>query len=207
MRRPASLLAACVVPAAVALAEPSAPPTLDGVMAGMASARGVVARFEETKEVALLRTPLSSRGVLHFVPPDRMVRRTLEPVASELVIDGDRMWYRDGARSEPTDLSGEPAALHFAANFVVLFGGDLEALEERYETRFEAEGSDWSLHLVPRDGAVRRFVAELALRGDGRVMRELAVLEADGDRTITRFLEVDADHEHSPEELRELFGR
>lgn len=207
MRLPASLLAACLAPAAVALADPAEPPTLEAVMAGMASARGVVARFEETKEVALLRSPLTSRGVLHFVPPDRMVRRTLEPVASELVIDGDRMWYRDGTRSEPTDLSGDPAARHFAGNFVVLFGGDLEALEERYETRFEAEGSEWSLHLVPRDDTVRRFVAEIALRGDGRTMRELSIREADGDRTITRFLEVDADHEHTQGELRELFGR
>jgi hypothetical protein len=207
VRPPGSLLAACLAAAVVAAPEPVPPPTLEAVMAGMAGSRGVVAHFEETKEVALLRAPLTSRGVLHYVPPDRMVRRTLEPVASELVIDGERMWYRDDLRSEPTDLSGDPAARHFAGSFVVLFGGDRAALEARYETRFEADGSDWLLRLGPRDGTVRRFVTELALRGDGRSLRELSIREADGDVSTTRFLEVDPDYEHSQDELRELFAR
>ena len=65
-------------------ASDEAPPSLEGLMAGMASARGVVAEFHETKEIALLRAPIESRGVLHFVPPDRLVRRVVDPAPSEL---------------------------------------------------------------------------------------------------------------------------
>ena len=114
-------------------------PTLEAVMAGMAGARGVVAEFREVKELALLAAPLESRGVLHFVPPDRLLRRTLEPAPSELLVDGPRVVFRDAAGTAPVDLSGDPSARQFVDNMSALFRGDLPSLRERYEVAFD----DW----------------------------------------------------------------
>lgn len=199
-------LAGCALAAAAAAsAEPPAP-TLEALMGGMAAARGVVAEFREVKELALLAAPLESRGVLHFVPPDRMVRRTLEPVASVLVVDGRRVLFRDSAGAPPVDLSGDPSARQFVDNVTAIFRGDVAALRERYEVRFEASPPGWRLELAPRDPVVRRFVESLTLAGEGEVLREMTLLERDGDRTTTRFERVEADHQHTPEELRSLFG-
>lgn len=198
-------LAALAAGPALAAAEPAVP-DLEALMRGMASAPGVVAEFRESRQVGLLREPIESRGVLHFVPPDRLVRRVTEPAPSSLVIDGRRMWLLDGAGPAPADLSADPAARQFVENFVVLFGGDLEALRARYETRFEADADGWELRLRPRDAMVRRFVEGITMRGRGRAMREMVVEESDGDRTTTTFPTVDTDHRHSEAELRELFG-
>ena len=204
---PAAAAAPAPTPAAAAPVAGQTP-TLEGVMAGMAGARGVVAEFREVKELALLSAPLESRGVLHFVPPDRMVRRTLEPVPSELVVDGSRVVFRDGAGAggAPADLSADPSARQFVDNVTTIFRGDLAALRERYEVAFEADGPRWRLALTPRDPVVRHFVASLALEGEGEGLRQMVLVERDGDRTTTRFERVDADHVHTAEELRALFG-
>lgn len=182
------------------------PLTLETLMRGMAGASGVVAEFEEVKELALLAAPIRSRGRLYFVPPDRMVRHTTEPAESRLIVDGERMEYLDGSEAEPVDLSADPAAREFAENFVALFAGDLEALRARYEVAFHSEPPRWTLELKPRSARVRRFVAGLSLRGEDQVLREIVLVEADGDRTTTRLETVDAEHRYSAGELLELFG-
>ena len=180
--------------------------TLESLMEGMASARGVVAEFREVKKLRLLRSPLESRGQLDFIPPDRLVRRTHEPAEATLWIDGSRVSFQDTAGAEPADLSGDPSAREFIDNFVVIFSGDLPELQRRYETRFTASGSSWSLELEPRDALVRRFVARISLVGEGRGLREMVLLESDGDVTTTTFERVETDHLHSEEELRNLFA-
>lgn len=198
--------AALLLLAAGAAAADPAPGTLEGLMAGMARASGVLAEFREVKTLALLSAPIESRGVLHFVPPDRMVRRTLEPAPSWLVVDGGRVLFRDDSGEAPVDLSGDPSARQFVDHFTAIFRGDLAALRERYEVRFEAEAPRWRLVLEPRDALLRRFVASLTLSGDGEGMREMVLVERDGDRTTTIFGHVETDHVYTPEELATLFG-
>lgn len=205
LARPLVRAAALGLLAGAAAADP-APATLDALMAGMARATGVLAEFQETKTLALLSAPLESRGVLHFVPPDRMVRRTLEPAPSSLVVDGPRVVFRDASGEAPVDLSGDPSARQFVDNFTTIFRGDLPALREKYEVRFRAEPPGWSLELEPRDAVLRRFVASLTLSGEGERMREMVLLERDGDRTVTRFGRVETDHVYTPGELAALFG-
>lgn len=202
----ATLFAALWVSAAPASPLGAQPLTLETLMEGMASASGVVADYEEVKELALLREPIRSRGRLYFVPPDRMLRHTQTPAESRLVMDAGRMEYRSEGDAAPVDLSADPAARQFAENFVALFAGDLDALQERYEVDFEATSEGWTLDLTPRSTLVRRFVARVSLQGEERVLRELLLVETDGDRTTTRFERVDVDHRYSEEELHSLFG-
>jgi outer membrane lipoprotein-sorting protein len=188
-------------------AEPApAPATIEALMAGMARATGVLAEFTETKELALLSTPLESKGVLHFIPPDRMARRTLEPQPSSLVVDGRRVLFRDASGAAPVDLSGDPSAKEFVDNFTTIFRGDLAALRAKYEVKFESAPPRWKLVLEPRDAVLKRFVASVTLAGEGETMREMVLLERDGDRTTTRFGMVATDHVYSPAEVEALFG-
>ena len=52
----------------------------------MAATRGVAAEFRESREVALLVEPLESRGLLYFVPPDRMARFTTPCMLSTVLL-------------------------------------------------------------------------------------------------------------------------
>jgi hypothetical protein len=184
----------------------SAPATLEALMEGMARATGVLAEFTEVKELALLSAPIESRGVLHFIPPDRMARRTLAPVESTLVVDGKRVLFRDASGAAPADLSGDPSAKEFVDNFTTIFRGDLAALRAKYAVRFASEPPRWRLALEPKDAVLRRFVASVTLAGEGETMREMVLIERDGDRTTTRFGRVETDHAYGPAEIEALFG-
>jgi len=175
-------------------------------MQGMAGAPGVVAKFREQKQLALLSEPLESRGTLYFVPPNRLARETSEPSRTRLVIDGDRFWFRDAAGSQAVDLSASPIAREYVSNFIVLFNGDLGALRKRYEPRFSADAHGWRLELRPRGKPLSDFIERVTLAGSGRALDRMELVEAGGDRTTTWFEEVRSDRAFSDEELARIFS-
>ena len=181
-------------------------PTLEALMAGMAETSGVSARFVESKQVALLSEPIETRGTLVFVPPDRLRRSTAAPSRSELVIAGDRFAFHDEAGSDAVDLSASPLAHQFVENFIVLFNGDLAKLRERYEPEFTARGAEWSLALRPRRRPLSDLIERITLVGTGPLLRSMEMLEKDGDRTTTRFSDVEIDRHFTPAELEQLFS-
>jgi outer membrane lipoprotein-sorting protein len=175
-------------------------------MAGMAETSGVWARFVEHKEIALLSEPIETRGTLVFVPPDRLRRSTAAPSRSELVIAGDRFAFHDEAGSDAVDLSASPLARQFVDNFIVLFNGDLGDLRERYEPEFTATDAEWSLALRPRQRPLSDLIERITLVGTGPLLRSMEMLEKDGDRTTTRFSDVEVDRHFTPAELEQLFA-
>lgn len=170
---------------------------------------GLSARFRETKHLELLQEPLSSSGVLHFAPPDRLVRRVEEPVASMLLVVGDTVTIRGAGGDWSVDLGLHPAVRAFVDGFRLILRGDLVALHEAYTVEFEAPdgnpNGDWRIRLVPRLEALRRVVAWIALAGRGSVVRELRLVEANGDETLDEFFDVDAGRRFSEAELESLF--
>jgi outer membrane lipoprotein-sorting protein len=186
--------------------KPEQPPTLEALMKGMAGASGVVARFREEKRLALLSEPLESRGTLYFVPPNRLSRETTEPSRTRLVIDGDRFSFRDAAGSEAVDLSASPIAREYVANFIVLFNGDLDALNRRYEPEFSADAAGWRLVLRPRGKPLSDFIERVTLVGRGRALDRMELVEAGGDRTTTWFEDVHTDRAFTADELSRIFS-
>jgi hypothetical protein len=144
--------------------------------------------------------------MLYFVPPARMARITTRPGASALVIDGGRLSYSDETGASDVDLASNRVARALVENFVVLFAGDLPALRERYNVDFAADGARWRMQLTPKAEPLAKFIASVELRGEGPALKEMAVREADGDQTLTRFERVETDTRFSPEELARLFS-
>jgi len=202
----AAALLASPAPAKASEDQAVGPATLEALMRGMAGASGVEARFREEKQLALLSEPIESRGTLYFVPPNRLSRETREPSASRLVIDGDRVSFRDAAGGQTVDLSASPIAREYVANFVVLFGGDLDALRKRYEPHFRADANGWTLELVPRAARLREFITRVTLSGRGRALERMEMIEAGGDRTTTWFEAVRTDRVFSDAELARIFS-
>lgn len=205
--------AACSSSLAVALfavASPAEEPRdpaafgLEELMESMAATSGVIAKFREQKQLALLARPLESSGMLYFIPPNRLVRLTLEPEPSALIIDGEKLRFQQGDR-EKFDLSGNPMARIFIDNFIVLFNGDLQSLQDLYHTRFSAEGEDWRLILEPRKSPIRGIVREISMRGDRTGIREMVMQNRDGDRTTTVLDVIEGDYHFTDDQLESLF--
>ena len=172
----------------------------------MATTSGVVAEFREIKTLKLLDAPLETRGTVYYAPPDRLARVTREPAETRLVLDGGHMRYQDAAGARDVDLASNPVARAFADNLIVLWRGDKAALEKIYALDFRADGSRWQLVLTPKSSPLDRFVRAIELRGDGAAMREMEVLESDGDKTQTLFEKTDVAHSFGEEEARAIFG-
>jgi outer membrane lipoprotein-sorting protein len=181
--------------------------TLDDLLRDMASTPGVSAQFSERKELALLSAPLESSGWLYFVPPDRFARFTEQPAFSALVIDGERVRFREGDAGDELDLSGNPMTRAFVENFIALWSGDRTRLERLYEARLTFEGERWELALTPRRAPLSRFIEVVSLRGSGDVLEQMTVRDRDGDRTATTFRSVRRDRAFSADELERLFAR
>lgn len=181
-------------------------PDLETLAHRLATTSGVVARFHERKHLALLEDPVESRGEMHFVPPDCLSWRVLRPGRSSLIIEGERVRFRDEASAEVLDLSANPVARHFVEAFVVLFNGDLEAMRERYALDFASGDEGWRLELVPRAARVRSLIESITLEGRGGPIERMELLEADGDRTVTTFADTQIDHRFDEAELHDLFG-
>jgi hypothetical protein len=203
----------CATGARALAANPDTPtesdPGLASLLRRFSALPGLSARFRETKHLELLREPLASSGVLHFAPPDRLVRRMEEPVPSTLLVVGDTVTIRDAGGGWSADLGVHPAVRSFVDGFRLILRGDLAALHEAYAVEFEASGGDpggdWRIRLVPRSEALRQVVASITLGGRGAVVRELRVVEANGDETRDEFYDVDADRRYSEAELESLF--
>jgi len=180
-------------------------PELAELLDRMASSAGVEASFHETKELSLLAVPLESRGVIYFAPPGRFARFTTEPDDSALIVRQGEIRMREGRDAPEVDLSGNRIARVFTDNIVVLWSGDRERLDELYTAAFRGELSQWEIALAPRDSRMAEVIEEIVLRGNAAGMTEMVIRERDGDRTITRFENVDNDRVFTPEEIERIF--
>lgn len=208
----ASVLGLALPPAPAAAAPetpPAAPVTVDSLLAGLAASPGIEARFVEEKHIALLTDPLRTEGTIHYARPGRMARHATKPVPSSLVVLPDRILLGDARGVESIPAGPGSAVRDVAAAFLSLLEGDRTALLRLYKVDFAPETGTkegWRVVLTPRQGTVSKVLTRLEVRGAGLVVSELVVEEVGGDRSVTRFHDVDPRRTYSEEERRRVFA-
>jgi len=196
---PAASLAKTAAPAAAEV-------SLDELLGRFRRAPGLFARFTEEKHLAMLDSPIVTRGTIHFVPPRRLARRAQSPIASTLIIDGDKLQMGDSSGKQELDLGTNPVARMFVDSFVKLLAGDKAGLERIFKIQLSPRPKDgWQMVLVPRLPPMDKLIKDLTVRGEGLMVRELDVRESNGDWTQTTFTEVDVNRRYTPAELGQIF--
>jgi len=187
-------------------AAPAAGVSLEELLGRFRRAPGLFARFTEEKHLAMLDSPIVTKGTIHFVPPRRLARRAESPIASTLIIDGDKVQMGDGSGGQELDLGTNPVARMFVDSFVKLLAGDQAGLERIFKIQLSPRPKDgWQLVLVPRLPPMDKLIKDLTVRGEGLMVRELDVRESNGDWTHTTFTEVDVNRRYTPAELGQIF--
>jgi outer membrane lipoprotein-sorting protein len=201
-----AVLAGAVL-AGAARAQEAPPADLDALMARFAAAPGFEARFEEEKRIALLAVPVRSEGRIYFAPPGRLLRRVERPDASVALIADGRLRMRQGERREEIRMDDNPVLRGFIDSFRAVLAGDRAALARFYDARYQPDAASgaWELTLRPRDAALARFLREIRLRGQGTVIREMRMVEVNGDETRTTFHDVNTARRFGESEARTLF--
>ena len=212
MRRPLPSVLACLL-AFVAVFGVFAPraraqaPTLEGLLARFAALPGLEASFREEKRIALLALPVRSEGRIFF-SEDRVMRRVERPDPSLALIANGRLRMRNGDRTEELDIDENPVLRGFVDSFRAVLAGDRARLERFYRAELTAgEGEHgWQLRLVPRDAALRRFLREIRMSGQGVTIHEMRMIEVSGDETRTEFFDVNTRRRFSASESRRIFS-
>lgn len=177
------MLGAACLGAAPAVAQPPAfgLASLTAMLAGVGVGE---ATFIERREIALLDRAQLSRGRLSFRAPDSFVRETLAPRAERMAVQGNTLTLSRDGRSRTLQLDSSPEAAVLVEAIRGTLTGNRDALEQHFETGVSGSAARWALKLVPRDARMRGQVAQVTVRGEQAVVREIDVLLADGDRSL-----------------------
>lgn len=151
--------------------------------------------FVELRHSRLLRTPLRLAGEYRRPAAGTLVREVRVPYRETTTLEGGgALIEREGRAPRRVQLDGAPELAGLGGSFEALLAGDREVLEREFELRAEGSRGAWTLHLVPRDPALREL-GTLVLKGRGS---ELRCIEADGgdggepQRTLLSGAAVDA---------------
>ena len=183
------------------------PLSLEALIDSFAAMPGLTARFREERQLSLLQVPLVSEGSLAFAPPDRLVRHVEKPAPSTLLLRGGELVMGTAADQHAIDLAAQPAVRSFVDAFRLVLAGDLPRLRALYEITFRQTNAlgGWQIQLAPRDERVAGVIRAIEVAGADLALREVRVVEVDGDTTTTRFTDVDRNRRFSAAELDALF--
>jgi outer membrane lipoprotein-sorting protein len=176
---------ACVV--AFAPFAAAADAALAPLMQALADVPASEARFTETRTSALLKAPLTVTGRLVWRRPDRLERHVESPMAESSVIEGTRISItRPGDKVARTMAVPQGPAQAMVEALRATLAGDAATLERHFVVRAEGTSAAWTLTLLPRDPTVQAQVTRIDISGAGARPALIDVLEASGDRTVTR---------------------
>jgi outer membrane lipoprotein-sorting protein len=185
MRRSLAFAAAAL---SAAVVHAQAPFTPEALMRELAAQPAAAVAFTETRHSAALKSPLVTAGELAFERPSRLVRRVTAPVAERYVVDGDQVTIeRAGAPPRTLALASQPALAGFLESIRATLRGDLATLRRLYRVELAGDARDWSLVLLPADAELAALITSIRIGGSGARITGMEVLEASGDRVVTRF--------------------
>jgi outer membrane lipoprotein-sorting protein len=184
---------------------------LDDALGRIAAARAplktLLAAFKQVRTIGLLATEVESRGELTIVRPDRLRWELRPPDAVTYWVgpEGFAMATADGVVKV-----GKAAAGRFGAvleDLLVLLGGDLRQLKERYELEASPVGAGLALSAKPRadrNPEVAKHVSVLRMQLGAELwqVERLSIEERSGDRSVVAFEPNRRDVPVAPETMR-----
>lgn len=159
--------------------------TMDQLMAGLAQAKPAKVNFTEKKFIAQLDRPLESTGELLFTPPDRLEKRTFTPKPERMVVDRDMLTLERGKNKFSMQLGDSPELAAIIESIRATLAGDRRSLEFNFIVALQGPRENWTMTLRPSNNDAQQKVKHVRLSGNNFEVREIEVLQGDGDRSVT----------------------
>ncbi|RTZ61616.1 MAG: hypothetical protein DSZ32_01640 [Gammaproteobacteria bacterium] len=149
--------------------------------AGVSQSRSA---FVEHTSSALLNENLVTRGMLFYQAPDRLTKQINEPEKATWFIFGEEVILeRPGKQQKRFSIDAHPALRPLATSIRSLLAGQVEALENFYNTRLSGTETDWKLVLTPREDALKAFIQSITIQGVKNHLKRVVTLNTNGDQT------------------------
>jgi outer membrane lipoprotein-sorting protein len=151
------------------------------------------ADFVQQKYLAVLEEPLVLKGTISMQKPDLFSWVVREPLRYSMVIRGGAVhqWDEDTQRVERISLSKNPVFKMAIQQLRDWLSGAYKAMLGEYHVTVLGE-EPVSLQFVPRDTALSQAVIDrvtVVFDRDDRYIRQIEILEKQGDRTVLTFVD------------------
>lgn len=161
---------------------------IDALLAKIPPNSGRTVDFREEKSLRLLKEPVISEGKLSFQPPDQFRREVQKPTPSISVSNGKTLWlyYPEFKEVEKYDLGKSNPVSRMIEAITASF--DIGKLRTLFDIQGTQNANGITLHLTPKNSALRKNVQELtlALSPSLRLNRSILVTK-DGSRSVTTY--------------------
>ncbi|HZV97491.1 MAG TPA: LolA-related protein, partial [Methylophilaceae bacterium] len=135
------------------------------LMEAMSQTRMARAKFVEQKNISMLEQPIESSGELFYTAPDRLEKRTLQPKAESMQLEGSTLWIISEGKSHVLQLSRYPEIAAFIDSIRGLLSGDRKALERSYQLQLSGKKTAWTLILEPKNPRVQKVLLRIEIEG------------------------------------------
>lgn len=159
--------------------------TMDQLMTALARTQPEKVRFTEKKYISTLDRPIVSSGEMLYTPPDKLEKRTLKPQPELMLLDGDRLVLERGRNKYAMQLDDSPELAALIESVRATLAGDRRSLEFNYVVALQGSRERWTLLLTPSNPQALQTVKRIRLSGTNGEVKEVEVLQADGDRSVT----------------------
>lgn len=152
------------------------------------------ASLVQEKHLALFDKPLVLQGHLYLQKPDRFAFRIDTPLRYVMVIAGEqlRQWDEDSANVQTISLADNPGFKLVLRQMRGWLSGSYSSMLGEYDASLLQE-EPIELAFVPLKNALAYGTVErvrVAFGADARHLREIEILDRQGDRTVFRFADV-----------------
>jgi outer membrane lipoprotein-sorting protein len=156
--------------------------------------RSLSASLVQEKHLALFDQPLILRGKLYVQKPDRFAFRIDTPLRYTMVIAGEklRQWDEDSAEVQTISLAENPGFKLVLRQMRGWLSGSYSSMLGEYDATILQE-DPIELAFVPLANALAYGTVErvrVAFDSDARHLREIEILDRQGDRTVFQFADV-----------------
>jgi hypothetical protein len=164
---------------------------IDQLMQSLAQVKNLKGTFVERKHLRIMTEPLDFSGTLAYAAPAHLEKHTLLPKPQSLVLDQGTLVVEDSVRKQRRVLQLQEYPLIWALveSIRATLAGDLQALSRFYRVDLEGTESQWRLLLRPTDPKLGNVLTIIRIGGQGRRVRAIEIVEAEGDRSVMTITE------------------
>lgn len=120
--------------------------------------------FKQTKSIKKLKRDFVSTGTFRISKKSGIVWKTQQPIVSELAVNNGGIFERDtGGQSRIVVTKENPLFADFSKNIQAMFSGEVSELEKNFKVFYEKKTCGFMMGLVPREGIVRKVVANIVI--------------------------------------------
>jgi len=158
--------------------------TLAQLQERFASQPVIRADFTQTRQIAGMAQPLTSRGELLIAQQQGLWWHQRAPFSMTLLLDDKRMVQTlNGQPPQVVTAEANPQMFQFNHLLRALFEADARVLQENFTLDFQAKGdARWTLALTPKAPPLHKIFPRIDLAGD-TFLQQIDLKDTQGDRT------------------------